>query len=266
VDENYLKNLEVPLLAGKHFEPNIPRQVILNETALSEFGFEHPIDAIGEKIFMDDSTDLSIVGVVKDFHFRPLSYKVGPLAFRYDLPDVQIMNIRVAKSNLDMTMGQVEAIWKKLDIHPFDWRTMESEIDGAYEDAGFFDVLGIVGYITIVAITLACLGMLGMAMYATQTRIKEVGVRKVMGASVTDILFLLSKSFAYLILAAVILGVPISLFLGNQFLTMYAYRITITPWLIGSGVLFLVGLGLITIGSQTLRAAVTNPVNSLRYE
>jgi putative ABC transport system permease protein len=167
---------------------------------------------------------------------------------------------------MELTMGQVEAIWKKLDTHPIDWRTMESEIDGAYESAGFFDVLGIVGYITIVAITLACLGMLGMAMYATQTRVKEVGVRKVMGASVRDILILLSKSFTYLILVAVVIGVPVSYYLGNKFLTIYAYHITITPWLIGSGVLFLVGLGLITIGSQTIRAAITNPVNSLRYE
>jgi putative ABC transport system permease protein len=264
IDENYLLNLEVPLVAGHHFEVGVPRQVIINETALERFKFENAQEAIGNKIIVDDSTELSVVGVVKDFHFRPLSYAMGPVAFRYNMANISMATIRVAKDNMQPMMGQIEALWKKTDSHPIDMRTVESEIDQAYES--FFDVINIVGYITALAITLACLGILGMAMYTTQTRVKEVGVRKIMGASVLDILLLLSKSYLILILVAVVIAAPLSYFLGTQFLSMFAFKISITPWLIILGVGFLLALALSTIATQTLKAAVSNPVDSLRYE
>lgn len=265
VEENYLKNLDVKLLAGGHFEPGPQKQVILNETALRQFGFDRPVDAVGQMIYLGDSTQLVVAGVVKDFHFRPLNYQIGPVAFRYDPQSISILTARVSNSD-KATIAQLEAIWKKLDTRPFEWMTVEGEIDKAYEDAGFLDVLSIVGYITIVAITLACLGILGMAMYMAQTRTKEIGVRKVMGASIPDILFLLSRSFLILIGISVIIGVPISYLLGGLFLDIYAYKIAITPWMLLSGVIFLIVLAMITISSQTIRAATTNPVKSLRYE
>ncbi|MDH5251491.1 MAG: ABC transporter permease [Cyclobacteriaceae bacterium] len=263
VDENYLQNLEVPLVAGHHLSAGIPRQVILNETALEKFDFNSPQEAIGNTIIADDSTELTVVGVVSDFHFRPLSYAVGPVAFRYDVSGIAILNIRVA-NNLEATIGQLETIWKKLNTHPIDLRMVDNEIDQAYES--FFDILSVVGYITLIAITLACLGMLGMAMYTTQTRVKEVGVRKIMGASVLDILLLLSKSYLILIMVAVIIAAPLSYFLGAQFLNLFAFRISITPWLLLPGIGFLVALATTTIVTQTWRAAVVNPVESLRYE
>jgi putative ABC transport system permease protein len=143
---------------------------------------------------------------------------------------------------------------------------LDEEIDDAYRQAGLKDILVIVGYITFLAVTLACLGMLGMAMYSTQTRVKEVGVRKVMGASVKDLVMLLSKSFMILIAVAVVLGVPVSFLIGNTFLDMYAYKIEITPLLILAGISIIAVLGLIIICSQTIKAAISNPVKSLRYE
>jgi putative ABC transport system permease protein len=266
VDENYLKNLKINLVAGSHFHAGRERQVILNETALKKFGFDRPVDAIDQIIFINDSTQLSIVGVVPDFNFRPLSYEIGPVAFRYAPQDISILTARINPTNTKAVVEQMGAAWKKLDTRPFEWMMVSDEIDNAYEDAGFFDVVTIVGYITVVAITLACLGILGMAMYMAQTRIKEIGVRKVMGATVPDILFLLSKTFLIVIGISVAIGVPISYFLGDMFLNMYAYKIPVTPWMILSGILFLVILAMIMIASQTIRAATTNPVKSLRYE
>ncbi|CAN0487044.1 unnamed protein product [Phaeothamnion confervicola] len=124
----------------------------------------------------------------------------------------------------------------------------------------------IVGYIAFLAVTLACLGMLGMAMYATQTRVKEVGVRKVMGASVANVVMLLSRSFMILILIAVIIGVPVSILVGSLFLELFAYRIEISPLLVMGGIVIIAGLGLLIVCSQTIRAARSNPVQSLRYE
>jgi putative ABC transport system permease protein len=271
VDDNYLTNLEVQFLAGRNFNPahqgDQEKHVILNETALKSFEFSDPVSAVGEAIYVDDSVMLEVIGVVKDFHFRPLSYEIGPVAFRYIPAELGFLSAMIAPAEKDKIVASVEAIWKKLDpVHPVEWMMMDDQIDQAYVDAGFTDILTIVGYIAFLAISLACLGMLGMAMYATQTRVKEIGVRKVMGASVTDITMLLSRSFLMLILVAVIIALPISFYLGDQFLSLYAYKITITAWLMLAGVLIVATLGLLTIGSQTIKAAAANPVKSLRYE
>jgi putative ABC transport system permease protein len=270
VDDQYLSNIEVEFLAGKNFEMENQgeqeRHVILNVEALSMFDFADPASAIGKPIFVDDSLMLIVVGVVKDFHFRPLTRKIGPLALRYKPSEFGFLSMKISK-NKDQVMASVAPIWKKLDpIHPLEYKMMADEIDQAYEDAGFLDILTIVGYITFLVIVLACLGMLGMAMYTAKTKVKEIGVRKVLGASVVDITLLLSRSFLWMIGVALFVGIPISYFIGKSFLIIYAYRIDISIGLVLLGVSFILILGLLTICSQTLRAAVSNPVKSLRSE
>ena len=271
VDNNYLDNIEVLFLAGKNFDTEaegvFEKNVILNETALKQFSFADHVSAIGQTIYTDDSVMLTVVGVVRDFHFRPLNYKIGPVAFRYDPAATSILSMRIVHSEKERIIASLGAVWKTLDpVHPVEWIMMDQEIDNAYETSGFTDIVKIVGYIAFLAISLACLGMLGMAMYAIQTRIKEIGVRKVMGASVYQITLLLSRSFVFLIAIAVVAAVPASFYVGDAFLSNYAYRIDISPWILLSGVMIVLGLGLITICSQTMRAAATNPVKSLRYE
>jgi len=271
VDNNYLENIEVKFLAGTNFnaatEGAFEKNVVLNETALKSFSIANPVAAIGQTIYVEDSVMLQVIGVVKDFHFRPLNYEIGPVAFRYKLSETSFLSMRIVPQEKEKIVASAEAIWKKLDpIHPFEWKMMRDEIDQAYTDAGFTDIFKIVGYIAFLAMTLACLGMLGMAMYSTQTRVKEIGVRKVMGASVSDLTMLLSRSFLILICIALIIAIPIGFFLGDLFLSNYAYKISITPGLILFGVVLVMVLGLITICSQTLRAALSNPVKSLRYE
>jgi len=271
VDDNYIRNLGLTFLAGKNFDAAVQgeqeKHVILNEAALTQFGFANPVAAVGQPIFVEDSVMLEVIGVVKDFHFRPLNSRIGPLALRYTTTELGFLSAKIIPAQKETVMASVEAIWKKLDpVHTIDYMMLEEEIDDAYRQAGMKDILVIVAYITFLAVTLACLGMLGMAMYSTQTRVKEVGVRKVMGASASDVVMLLSKSFMMLIGLAVVLGVPVSIFLGNLFLDLYAYKIQITPLLIMSGIVMIAGLGLIIISTQTMKAAVSNPVDSLRYE
>lgn len=271
VDNNYLDNIEVNFLAGKNFDPQsegpFERHVILNEKALKQFSLGDPVSAIGQTIYTDDSVMLTVSGVVRDFHFRPLSYEIGPLALRYNPTGTDILSMRIVPSEKEKIIASLEAVWKTLDpVHPLEWIMMNDQIDQAYTDAGFTDIVKVVGYIAFLAISLACLGMLGMAMYAIQTRVKEIGVRKVMGASVYQVTLLLSRSFLSLIAIAVVVAVPASFFVGDLFLSNYAYRITISPWLLLFGVTIVLVLGLLTICSQTMRAATTNPVKSLRYE
>ena len=271
VDDNYVSNINLTFLAGHNFdadsEGETEKNVILNEQALTQFGFGDPVSAVGETIFVNDSVMLTVIGVVKDFHFRPLSYQIGPVALRYNMNQIGWLSARIAPSKAEETILSIQSIWKKLDpVHEFDGMMMADQIDNAYERAGFFDILTIVGYISFLTISLACMGMLGMAMYSTRTRIKEIGVRKVMGASSGQITVLLSRSFFILIGIAVLIGTPAAFFLGELMLSTYAYKVEITPMLLLSGIAIVLVVGLLTIASQTMRAASANPVDSLRYE
>lgn len=271
VDNNYVDNLEIQFIAGKNFDPTqegeTERHVILNEKALPLFGFTDPVSAVGQTLYTNDSLMLTVIGVVKNFHFRPLSYEIGPLALRYDLDQLSYMSARVVPGQEIAVKAQLQAIWKRVDpVHPFQAKSMEEEIDEAYTRGGFSDMLNVIGYVCFLAITLACLGMLGMAMYSTQTRIKEIGIRKVMGAGAWQVVMVLSRSFLYLIAIAIVIGAPVGYMIGGMFLENYAYKIPISFMIMFTGIAVVVALGAITIASQTWRAATVNPVNSLRYE
>lgn len=271
IDENYLQNLEVKFVAGRNFQPGLSKEreseVILNETALKSFEFKDAVSAINQVIYSDDSIPLKVAGVVKDFNFRSMEYAIGPLAFRYRPQAFSMLSIAVEPAAVNSVSIALEPVWKKYDaVHQLQARTMEDAIDETYIESGYIDIIKIIGYISFLAVTLACLGMLGMVMYSTQLKIKEVGVRKVLGASVRDVTVLLSRSFIILILISVVIGVPLGYLLGNFFLQNFVYRISNT-WLL---VLLAIGitglLGLITICSQTVKAAMANPVKSLRTE
>lgn len=271
VDDNYVRNLELSFLAGKNFTHTVHgggvRQVILNERALQRFGFADPVASIGQTIVVDDTVTLSVIGVVRDFHFRPMNYEIGPLALRYDSREFGFLSAKIVPGKDREVAAALEPVWKILDpVHPLEWKMMSDEIDEAYTDSGFVDVVKIVGYIAFLAVTLACLGMLGMAMYATQTRMKEIGIRKVMGASAFEVVFLLSKAFLILIAIAATIGTPFGYFMGSLFLDSYAYKAPISAGVLASGFAIMGILGTLVIGTQTWKAAAENPVDSLRYE
>ena len=271
VDDSYINNIGITFLAGRNFieidQTRVEKDVILNESALVSFGISNPVAAIGQTIYVDDSVMLSIVGVVKDFHFRPLNSRISPLALRFNTRGLNFMSVKIDPSQKEAVIASISSLWKVMDpVHSFDYMMMDEEIDDAYRQAGMHDVLLIVGYIAFLTVTLACLGMFGMAMYATQIRVKEVGVRKVMGASTKNLVALLTKSFMILIGVAVAIGAPIAFLLGGLFLDLYAYKIEITPLLLGSGIFIIASLGFVVVISQTLQTALSNPVNSLRYE
>ena len=270
-DQNYLQNLQVKFVAGRNFQPGLSKdkesEVILNETALESFGFKDAHSALNQVIYSEDSAQLQVVGVVRDFNFRTMEYAIGPVAFRYRPGDFSMLSIAFDPSAKDNVITRLESSWKKLDpVHPIRYITMEDDIDETYIESGYTDIVKIVGYISLLAITLACLGMLGMVMYSTQLKVKEVGVRKVLGASVKDVTVLLSRSFVVLIMISVFIGIPVGYFLGNTFLQNFAFKIS-NAWLLVLIAIAITGtLGLITICSQTIKAAIANPVKSLRTE
>ncbi|HEY0656256.1 MAG TPA: ABC transporter permease [Chryseosolibacter sp.] len=270
-DDQYIRNLSLTFLAGRNFEPFAPngieKEVILNESAIAALGFGNPIDAVGQTVLVDDTLQLQIAGVVRDFHFRPMNNKIGPLALRFSTSEIQYLNAKINPVEKENIVASIAALWKKYDaVHPAEYMMMEQEIDEAYRESGMQDMVVIIGYTTFLVISLACLGMLGMAMYASQVRVKEVGIRKVMGASVADVTMLLSKSFMVLIGVAISIGVPVSYILGELFLEGFAYKAGITPLMLGASVSVIIVLGLLTVWSQTIVVALANPVKWLRHE
>jgi len=271
VDAHYLDVVELPFVAGTNFRPvkAYPEKfVILNETAVSRFGFEDAPSAIGQTVIIGDTLDVQVVGVVKDFHYRPLFEAIGPMAFRYYPNGSRTMSIKANTTDIEGLAASIETIWKKhsREERPMEWQTLEEEIDNVYEKSGFKSSLGIFGAMAFIAIILACLGMLGMAMYTTRTRVKEIGIRKVLGAEVLDIVLLLSRSFILLIGVAVVIGIPLSYWVGDFLLKSYAYRVSFTPGMLLMGVGSLVLLAVFILCTQTVAAAMKNPVKSLKVE
>ncbi len=271
VDDNYLENLSIIFLAGRNFDPLEQgvreKDIILNETAITQLGFQNPSEAIGEALYVQDTVMLRIIGVVKNFHFRPLNNKIDPLALRYSLGDINYLSVQIHLPQKESTIESINTVWKKFDsVHPMEFAMMEQEIDDAYQETGMQDVVVMMGYATFLIICLACLGILGMAMYSAQVKAKEVGIRKVMGATITDVLLLLGKSYLILIGVAIVIGVPVSYIMGEIFLEGFPYRIQITPLLIGISIASIGGLSLLIIFSQTIKVAITNPVKWLRHE
>lgn len=270
VDEDYLNNIEVGLVAGKFFLPeagaNNGHSVVINEQAVKALHFSSPADAVGEELIQrNDSMRLTIVGVVKDYNHSQLMEKIEPLALLYRPDDFSLLQVRYTGS-YDEAKKTVEKAWATVNpTLKVDYKTVEEEIKFFYNTV-FSDVVQIVGIIAALAITISCMGLLGMATYTTETRMKEISIRKVMGSSDRQLVILLSKGFLKLLVIAIVVGIPAAWFINNLWLEFMAYRTDVTLAMISLGVLILLFLGAITIGSQTLRAAFANPVDNLKNE
>jgi putative ABC transport system permease protein len=271
VDQNYIDNLGLKLVAGRNFPDYAPNSneshIILNQTAVASLGFENAIDAIGESVILEesDSSSLQVIGVVKDYHFQPLFMDIKIMALRFQPEKIKVANVKINTENMDQTIAGLKAEWTKLDKnHAFEYQFFDDEVKESY---GFVqDVIGIIGIAAMLAIIVASLGLLGMAIYNAESRVKEIGIRKVMGAEISNIVVLLSKGFFLLILIAVVIATPLAYFVNSLWLQEIANRITIGPGILASSILILLTMGLITIGSQSMRAAFTNPANSLKDE
>lgn len=270
VDQNYITNFGLTLVAGRNFpqeiSDNTEQYVIINETACDKLGYGDPSHAIGDIIIARDNSEaVQIIGVLKDFHYDLFMDNIQPLVLRYDPKNFQYANVKVTGNNLQETVSFLENKWKKIDqVHVFNYKFFDEQL--AKTNSIFRDVISIIGFIALLAITISSLGLLGMATFTSETRRKEIGIRKAMGASTNSVLILLSKGFIYLLIVAAAIAIPLSYYLNRIWLQEFAYRIKLGPSLFLGGILIILILGLFTIGSQTLKAALTNPSAILRDE
>jgi putative ABC transport system permease protein len=265
-DENFIPNMKMKMVQGRNFSLDFPadkkQSVIINEAAVKSLGWKNPI---GKKFNPSSKNPLTVIGIIKDFNFVSMRHRVEPLII-VDQPQANsTMSIRIAQGKIPETISFIEKVWKKVNPdHPFEYTFLDDEFNRLYKSEQSFSNL-ISGF-TWLAIFIACLGLFGLASYMTEQRTKEIGIRKVLGASVGNILFLTTKQFVILVLLANIAAWPLAYYFMNKWLQDFAYRINIGFETFVAAAVVTMVIAFLTVSFQAIKAAVTNPVKSLRYE
>jgi putative ABC transport system permease protein len=269
VDHNYLANLDLKLIAGKWFseeQGDREHDIIVNEEFLKQFEIARPADALDKTFLVPGAGELRIIGVTRNFHYVDLRRPIESYFFRYDAKQFNYANLKVTSQDMHATISNLEAVWKTIGGEKkFEARFFDDEIEEAY--SVYISAIKICGFLGLLAISISCLGLLGMVVYTSENRTKEIGVRKVMGASSTAIAVLLSKDYLKLMFIAALIATPVTILLFDNMLSdLQYYRIPIGPVEIILSLLLMLVLGASTILSQTLKASKANPVDSLRCE
>jgi putative ABC transport system permease protein len=268
VDPNYIENMGLQLLAGQNF-PNVllqtERHILVNEEFLRVWQITNPIDALG-KTFIVESKELEVIGVLKNFHFAPLQIPIKSFFLRTDPSRFSYANVKVASSDIQATLMSMEKTWNNLNpARKFEAHFFDDEMEEM--NKFYLALLKMIGFLGLIAISISLLGLLGMVIYTIENRTREVGVRKVFGASETSIIYLLSKDFLKLMVWAVGFAIPVSVLLFDDLLSeIQYYRVSLNVWDILIGLVVFSFIGVVTIASQTWKAAGANPVDTLRYE
>lgn len=270
VDEDYLSTMDLELVSGRTFDltryATDSSAVILNEKAVAVLG-KTPENVIGTQFVNDirDSTLSTVIGVVKNFHYETLREEVGALALFYGTDYASNIAIKLNGVDLSRTVSEIENIWREMaPTQPFDSYFMDDSFNTSYEAE---QRLGRIFMIfTILSIIIACLGLLGLATFNAQKRVKEIGVRKVLGAGVGQIVYRLSVDFLKLVGLAVVIALPLGWYAMDRWLQDFSYRIDIPWWIFALSALLAVGVALLTVSYQSIKAAIVNPVKSLRTE
>lgn len=272
VDENYLPIHQHKLIAGKNFtlrpEKGKESEVIVNQQVLKRLNIadRDPEKALGQVVEVDGQK-LAIVGVLKDFHYGTMENKIEPVMFRYSKSEPWgYLNLLIAPANLENTMAKIESAWKRFDkVHPLKANFYDQQIEEAYSE--FSMMVKTIGFLAFLAICIASLGLFGMVVFTTETKLKEISIRKVLGASETGLIYLLCRGFITLLAIAALIALPVTYLLFDKvLLARFAYHQPIgLPELLG-GTLVVMLLALIMIGSQTAKAARSNPAKVLKSD
>jgi ABC-type antimicrobial peptide transport system permease subunit len=278
VDENYLPLHEYKLIAGENFKtrpttPEAATELIVNQQLLKRFNISanDPEKAIGEEVTFNNfnvhGRKMTIIGVMQDFHYGKVNNLIEPVAFMFWTPgDQAIINAKIQSADLLATMAKIESIWKKVDrVHPFQAKFYNEEIEEAYSE--FSTMIKIIGFLSFLAISIASMGLFGMVVFTTETRLKEIGIRKVMGASYGNLIYLLSRGFLLLLSISALIALPITYFFFEKFvLSNFPYHTPVQIAELFAGLLAVLLIAFLMIGSQTMKAARSNPVEVLKSE
>jgi putative ABC transport system permease protein len=260
MDLKLIAGNNLPATASQHSE----RYIIVNETAAKAFGFSNNAEAINKMIWLNDTLEVQIAGVIKDFYYQGAGNRISPMAIRSKADVYNLLNVQSSVANDEKLVAQLESAWKKLyPGKPFNYYWLGKQIEETHRQNSSVSLLGFLAFMTI---CIASLGLLGLVIYTVETRRKEISIRKVIGASVQQLTMLLSKGFIKLLFIAGCIAMPLGYVLSFFFLQNFANRISLgAGWLL-SCFAFLLAIGLFTIISQTWKAASANPVEKLKAE
>ncbi len=266
VSGSFIENMDLTLIAGRVFDDYRDHEtsVIINETLMKRFHFAGPSEALDQLVHVD-SMNLRIIGVVKDFHFWQLHAPPGNFFFRSNPDEYRLANVKLVSSDVQSALERLEPSWREISNGGiFTAEFLSEETANAFSN--YITLLKIFGFLGLLAITISCLGLLGMVVYATESKTKEVGIRKVMGASRWGLVLLLSRDFLKLMGVAALFAVPLTFLFNRVLAGLDYYRVPITALDILFGILLMALIGIITMASQTWKTASTNPADTLKYE
>ncbi|MEQ8712485.1 MAG: FtsX-like permease family protein [Cyclobacteriaceae bacterium] len=265
MDERYVDLMEMDLSAGRNFRPDSEADanttVIINEAAAAAIGWDDPIN----KKINQGNTSRTVIGVVSDFHFANMRHKIEPLMIYFNQGQGSVFSLKINQADISSTLNQIERAWTAVNPnHPFEYQFFDEEFGQQYaSDERFAELVVTFAWL---AVFIACLGLFGLSTFTAEQRIKEIGIRKVMGAEVRQVVFMLSKEFTRPVILACLIAVPIAYYFLDQWLQEFAYRIDM-PWMVvGFGCLLALVLSQITVSFHAIKAARANPVDVLKYE
>jgi len=274
IDEDFVKTYGIRQLAGAGFRANEPQwrsNYIINKAALNALGFPSAEAAVNESLVFGGSQDTRapasrVVGVIDDFHIESLKLPTRPTLYMCAPSNrMAYYSFKLDASRIQASLAGIDHLWKRLyPDSPFDYFFLDQKFDEQYRAERQFSAL--FGLFTGLAILISCLGLFGLATFTAEQRTKEIGVRKVLGASVASIVTLLSKDFLKLVLIAIVIASPIAWWAMTKWLQDFAYKIDIEWWVFALAGLLAVGIALLTVSFQSVKAALMNPVKSLRSE
>ncbi|WP_158267558.1 ABC transporter permease [Adhaeribacter arboris] len=268
VDTDYLKVYGIELIAGTNFTRQVTgdsiRPILVNESAVKRFNWHTPEKAIG-KPFTTDGQPGTIVGVVHDFHFDVLQRPIEPLAIHPQAERFSRITIKLDRRKISQSKAFIEKVWAKHFPNAlFDYGFLDKQLEAQYQAEERFSK--IIVYFSVLSLVIACLGLYGLISYSISQKTKEIGIRKVLGATLNGIAVLLSKEFLKLVVFACFLALPLAGYILHYWLQDFAYRINLAWWMFAAAVVPVLLLALLTVGIQVMKAALINPVNALRRE
>jgi putative ABC transport system permease protein len=268
VDYDFIPTLGMEILEGRNFRRDHPTDLddayIVNEAAVKNFGWDQPI---GKKIIWagDKNKKGYVIGVIKDFHYASFHEEISPLVLHMSAGTPSYLSIRLQEKNLFGSMSYLKRKWQEFyPGHPFDYFFLDDNFNSLYRSEKKMGSL--FRFFTLLGIFISCLGLYGLSSYLLERRTKEIGIRKVLGASTPRILIMVSREFVRWIILANVCAWPIIYFVMTQWLENFVHRISIPYWAFLLSTVIVLTITLLTISYQSIKTALTNPADSLRYE
>ncbi len=270
IDEKYLDTYRIPLAAGLNFTAEECdkgmkgfARVIVNETAARALGFENSTSAIGQKILWGER-ELEIKGVIKDYHHLSAQFKIEPIVMQPSR-NSSYYTLKLANGSVSEQLSSIAKFYQEsFPGNPFEFDFVDEKLKAKYNTEQQYSTIFTLS--AMLAIFIGCLGLFGLSKHNVDRRIKEIGIRKVLGSSVVQIIHLVSRDFMWLIAAAFVIGIPVSLWIVNRWLEGFAYRVDVSWWIFGASAVVIIVIAWITVAVQAYRGAVSNPVEALKNE